>query len=479
MQRTALWGILLFAVCAVNLAAGESDKTEGDAPVAPPASRFKQSLPYGKDFVEVRKDNTLGRRYRHWGSWKAEFRDYLAEAKANSAARSKAPRVLKLGCVFLKNIRITFPNITGSDGKVLEAAYNTPAEFEKRMRLQTTAEYADFMCAFSGGEVAVEWTFETLDGIHWVQNGDKPNWGCQPKAAAEQIVRALAKYKGTDICMWVFCAGRPETLNAANAKQRVRGVGGGVSYTQWKLIDGYSLVTSVPDVGFLVHEFNHRYLDNLETIEGLRLTQFHGLARLGYKPNDLGYPALLNTYRSVYLYIVRRDMWRRFTVTGQNRMTREPFSGRAYDWAKVKDDCWFKLPELHDAELARLTGLAGFRMEAKRNTSYRLYTVGDEDRAKVLSPYVTAGGEEDAALNNLLSLHTESCAVLKTADGQWLFVRPDLADLYVNMRRFADKQAEPLPVFGYVLEGINPLLVLRAPPEMPLPADERGYFRRP
>ena len=47
-----------------------------------------------------------------------------------------------------------------------------------------------------------------------------------------------------------------------------------------KLLEGYSLVTSVPDVGFLVHEVNHRYMDNLDSIEGLRLTQFHGLGRL-------------------------------------------------------------------------------------------------------------------------------------------------------------------------------------------------------
>ena len=36
----------------------------------------------------------------------------------------------------------------------------------------------------------------------------------------------------------------------------------------------------------------------------------------------------------------------------------------------------------------------------------------------------------------------------------------------------------PLPVYGYVLEGVRPLLVLRAPPELPVPANERGYFQR-
>ena len=70
---------------------------------------------------------------------------------------------------------------------------------------------------------------------------------------------------------------------------------------------------SAPDVGLMVHEFNHRYLDNLTALEGIQLTMFHGLANLGYGGSDVGYPHLLNTYRSVYLYLIRRDMWRRFT----------------------------------------------------------------------------------------------------------------------------------------------------------------------
>jgi len=438
---------------------------------------LRQPLAYGKDLVEVRQDSTLGRRYRHWGDWQAEFQDYLREARANAASRPTPPRLLRLGCVFLKNARVTFPAIKGAEGKPLEATYDTQAEFQDRMRRQATGEYSDFMFAFSGGLVKVEWVFETVEGIHWIQEGDKPNWGCQPKAAGPQLERALGQHKGKDVCMWVFCAGRPTTQNAATPKQHVQGIGGGISYTQWKLIGGYSLVTSVPDLGFLVHEFNHRYLDNLEAIEGIRLTQFHGLARLGYEPDDLGYPHLLNTYRSVYLYIVRPDMWRRFTVTGANRTAREPFSGKSYRWDDVKADCWFKLPELHDAELAKLTGLASFKMDATKDADYRLYTVADADRAQVLSPYVAAGGERDTALNNLLSLHTESCAIVKTATGNWLFVRPDLADLYVDMRKVSGAGADALPAHGYVLEGIRPLLVLRAPPEMALPTSELGFFR--
>jgi len=35
-----------------------------------------------------------------------------------------------------------------------------------------------------------------------------------------------------------------------------------------------------------------------------------------------------------------------------------------------------------------------------------------------------------------------------------------------------------LPVYGYVLEEIRPLIVLRAPLEIPVPRSELGYFRQ-
>jgi hypothetical protein len=44
----------------------------------------------------------------------------------------------------------------------------------------------------------------------------------------------------------------------------------GVCSTQWKLLPGCSLVVTAPRLPLLVHEFNHRDLDNLQPIEGFR-----------------------------------------------------------------------------------------------------------------------------------------------------------------------------------------------------------------
>jgi hypothetical protein len=116
-------------------------------------------------------------------------------------------------------------------------------------------------------------------------------------------------------------------------------------------------------------------------------------------------------------------------------------------------------------------------MDADRKTNYRLYTVSGDDKAKLKSPYVENGGETDAALNNLLSLNTESVAVLQTATGTWLIVKPEMADLYIDMMKLAGKGKEMQPVYGYVREGVRPLLVIKAPANLSLPECEEGFFR--
>lgn len=438
------------------------------------AVKLGEPLAFGADKVEVTADGNLRRRYRVWGDWEAEVAAWLKQAKENAAARGTPARKLKVGCVFLKDAKITSTDLKGDDGEALTATYTTPPKFVDAMKTKGMQEYIDFMFAFSGGELEVEWVVETLEGLHW--SGPGSNWGCQPRAVGDQVLKALEKHKDADVAMWMFCAGRPTTLNSNDKKKQFGAPPYGVSYTQWAMYGGYSLVLSAPDLGVMVHEFNHRYLDNLPGIEGVHLTQFHGLAMLGYDGADCGYPQLMNTYRSVYQHIVRRDMWRRFTLKSDvNRTPKEPFSSKAYAWDEVKHDCWFKLPELNNEALSKLTGIPSFEMEAPKGQPYRLYKVAKADREKVTSPYLDTSNLEDKALNNQIAVHNESCAVLKTATGHWLFVRPDLADLYVDMERLSGRGNTPLPVYGYVNEGILPLLIIQAPAGLEVPVNERGY----
>ena len=441
-------------------------------------TRLREPLPFGRDLIEVTESRTLRRRYRHWGDWEREVADFKAEGARAVSAAGREPRVVRVGCVFLEDARLECPLIPGGDGRPLQAAYTTPEWFRRRMRDDICPRYGDFMEAFSGGEVRLEWTFATVRGLVWTFAGPQnPAIGFQPRAIADQFEKALATFSGDGIQMWVLCGGPPTPLNPAEAGQRVAGPPYGISYTQWKLLEGYSLVVTAPHLPLLVHEFNHRYLDNLRTIEGVELTMFHGLAMLGYDAGDCGYDDLLNTYRSVFQHLIRPAMHRRFTLVAENATSPEPFSGRAYDWNAVADDLWFRVPRLGPAELAGMTGLASLEIAGDRAERHRLFRVGADDRARVRSPLAIAGDDADTRVDNLLSLATESCAVLVTATGHWLFVRPDLADLYVEMGRISGRGGKPLEVHGWINQGIRPLVVLRADAALAVPESELGYFR--
>jgi hypothetical protein len=173
-------------------------------------------------------------------------------------------------------------------------------------------------------------------------------------------------------------------------------------------------------------------------------------------------------------------MWRRFTITEQHHTPKEAFRGKAYVWDEVKDDCWFKLPDLTDADLARLTGIPSVKItgdRAAKEEECRSWTVAAGDAARVLSPYVAQPAARETALNNVMKIRAESCAVFKTATGQWLLVKKELADVYVDMLKLSGKGHQPLPVYGYVNRDVLPLVLVRAPAEMPVPRCEEGYFR--
>ena len=93
------------------------------------------------------------------------------------------------------------------------------------------------------------------------------------------------------------------------------------------------------------------------------------------------------------------------------------------------------------------------------------------------SPYVEEADEHEIELNNQISTLDESAAVLLTKTGHWLLVTIEHVDLYVDMFAVAGKVGQPLPVYGYVLEGLRPLVLIKAPADLPVPPDEIGYFR--
>lgn len=471
MLRCLVLPLLMLLIAAQTVVAEES---AGKVVSKRFTTKLVEPLSLGDERIEVTEAGTLRRRYRAWGDYSQEAAVWKANAdRLTGGAPPK--RTFRLACIFLDDAVITCPDLMGTDGKPLTATYTTPAAFREKMP-RVAREYEEFTYAFTRGELKCEWVFDSLSGVHWTAPGKKPTWSCQPRMSAEQIEPLLAKYQDAQIDMWIFCCGLPTTMNGTKELK----IGGppfaGMSYTQWQLLQGYSVALTTPTLGVIVHEVNHRYLDNLNSIEGIQLTLFHGLDALGYENGDLGFTdGLLSTYRAVYLFNIRPAMWRRFSLVGPHGAKPEPYAGKFYSWKDVSDDAWFRLPCLTVAQLAELTGLPSLKIEGERRAIWRHFTVDDADQAKLESPYVDQPSTDNVTPNNLLSLCTESAAVLKTPTGHWLIVRPEVVEAYDQMR--VAQGGKPLEVAGWINENVCPLVVLRAPNELSVPEREIDYFR--
>ena len=484
-----------------------SEPSEGNALEPSGPARGKHSYPadykppikYGKeDIVGVTPEGTLSCRYRgDWDDpWGKYMESYLAEAKANAAARGvRQPKKVLFAAPIQKNTQVTAGSgILGIDGKPLRGHYSMP-EAQQQILHREAKKIADFFYAASDGEVTVEFIFPVLDGLKVANGKGKAILSIWPRGLQDQLLPMLKQYQNAGVIEWIFISGRVQVENSkvdakGNPTQRFGNGPFGVSYTGWPLYGGYCMATTAASAGLWVHEFNHRYLDGLKRHAGVQLTRVHSQGQLGYAPGH----NLDEIYFDAYRYLIRPAMWKRFSSTTPKIAPLEPFSGKAYAWAEVQNDCWFKTPELHNAELAKLTGINSFEIVVFGG-SQRLFKVAAADRSKVLSKYIEppkpvkakkGGAPPPGApppppvqLDNYIKMGAESCAVVKTATGTWLFVSANMADLYADMLKISGKGKEAVPVYGYVNEGVLPLLVFKAPAAMPLPTCEEGFFRTP
>ncbi len=429
-------------------------------------------LPHGEDFFEVSPQSTIRRRFRFWGDYEKELQSYLTEARESLARRETAPRKMKMVAVFFKDLRVPSLKFTDAAGQPLTGVLATGNDAIEHL-MQGCREYSDFMLAFTLGEIEVEWQKEViLERIDYPQR----KGAFWPRAIGDQLNPVLKKYEAAEIDMWVFF---PQGNVITDGKKDRKLQHGGIAYPQWRLYGAPTISLGVSGAGWIGHEMIHQLFDmNLPRSEGIRLNTIHGSGPQGYHGSDLVWPRLMCTYRNYYLHLYRRDMWRRFSIRGVRNTPREPFSGKAYVWSEVRDDCWVKLPQLGQTELAKLAGLPGLVIDAPERKPYDLFTVAERDRPMVLSPYLAEVDESDIRLNNQISTPNESAAVLCTTTGHWLLVTIEHVDLYVDMLKMADRSGRPLPVYGYVLDGLRPLVLIKAPADLPVPANELGYFRR-
>jgi len=460
---------LLVALTAGPCEAGEA--TKPNKPKPPYFPELQDPLVYGDEFVEVTENNTLRRRY-HDRDYEKDLAFYMKEAKAN--AKLHEPNTMKMLMVHCKDVRVTSDEWKDENGEPLSGVYSASDTLIKKIDKDLKA-LSDFVFAYSRGAIKMEWQVEVIkETLHHDarKKAKKKLWWLWPRGIGDQLEGPLAKYKDAGLDLMMFHCG-PAIVDETS---RFMPRWGGMAWTSWWLYGARTITVSNTSLPFVAHEWLHHIFDKtIQETEGINLTVMHPLTALGYHADDLGWPGFLAPYANRVRYFYPRDMWRRWDMHKEPG-PKEPFTGKAYAWDDVKHDCWVKLPPLGNAELAQLTGLKTIEIVPTPREPYTFFKVAPGE--KLASPRTDGAKTEDASLNNFLDFKRESAAVLRTETGHWLFVKPDLADLYVNMPKFHKGTYTPLLVYGWIQKEMKPLIVIKAPANLKVPANELGYFVR-
>jgi hypothetical protein len=356
--------------------------------------------------------------------------------------------------------------------KIPESFITEAKEYEKA--------FSDFVYASSEGAMVVEFLpAKIIEKIKY-NNGDLgAQWWFNPNEAEGQYEFLKDMKEGDADFLFFYLTIAKRTDNS----QDLYPANGGMAYGNLEIKGARFVALNDHEIARGVHEWQHHIFDTtIQETENMTVTRSHGLIDAGYAWDALKWGPLYGTlnvgpclayYRDCNLYYQPRDMWERWRLRPVHNTPHELFSGKAYKWDDVRSDYWFKLPRLLTQELQKLTGLQ--MVEATASDGAITFDVGDG--ADLSSPRLSGEVKNDAELNNCINLFHETAAFLKTPTGKWLFVKPQMADVYVDLLRLRGKPAQPLSVYGYVLEGDKAVLAIKLPDDIPVPADELSLFK--
>lgn len=436
----------------------------------PPLEPLKAPLAYEGELVEVTQQGSFRQRYHSYDLAK-DLAFYLERAKKKSVGRT--PGKMKILQVLIRQI-----DLIDSKGQVA-AVCKIPENFITEAK-EYEKVFGDLVYASSDGAMVVEWLpVRIIDKIRY-PNGDLgAQWWFNPKGADAEM-EFLKDFKAGDADFMFFYLTIAKRVD--NNQDLYPGYGG-MAYGAEEIKGARFIALNDHEIARGIHEWQHHIFDTtIQETENMTVTRSHGLIDAGYSGSSLNWGGRYGTlevgpclayYRDCNLYYQARDMWERWRLRPAHKMQHEVFAGKAYKWADVKSDYWFKLPQLFQEQLQSLTGLKMIQVSSA--DAALTFDVGDGP--DLASPRLVGDIKNDALLNNAVNFFHEGAAYLKTPTGKWLFVKPQLADVYVDLMRIRGKAAQPLSVYGYVLEGYKALLAIRLPDDMPVPTDELSFFR--
>lgn len=440
------------------------------AETRPQLEPLREPLACDGELVEVTQQNTLRQRY-HSYDFAKDMAFYLERAGKNSAGRK--PGKMRIMQVLIREIELT-----DSQGVVV-AVCTIPEKFVTEAKEYEKA-FSDVVYASSDGAMVVEWLpVQVVETIKYNVGNLGSQWWFHPKEAEGEMA-FLKDFKEGDADFLFFFL---HVAKRADNKQDVWPEYGGMAYGRQEIKGARVCTLNDHEIARGIHEWQHHIFDTtIQETENMTVTRSHGLTDAGYTGSSLTWSGTYGTlnigpclayYRDCNRYYQPRDMWERWRLRPAHNVAHEPFSGKAYAWADVRHDYWFKLPQLGPPELQALTGLK--TVQAISAEASLVFDVGDG--ADLASPRLTGDIRNDAALNNAVNFFHESGAFLATPTGKWLFVKPQMADLYVDVLSLQGKPARSLDVYGYVLEGYKALVAIRLPDDLPAPTDELSMFR--
>jgi hypothetical protein len=455
-----------------------------------PAGMFPLGVPleYHGEFVDVTDSNTLYTRYASKDFGK-DLDFYYNRAKAD--AKGRKPATIRMCEVFVKQFDVVARHPDNPGGKI-EATCRIPERF-----ITEAPEYEAVMAktyyAYTDGALQIQWRKPIIidKPLLYDQKQDNANqWWLDPKKIEDELLPFMKDIQPGDVDYFMFFL--DPAVRKDDPTKKIWPSYGGMAYADASIKGAHFLTINDHEIARGTHEMGHHLYDTtVQETEHMTVTRFHGMSDAGYygdevfgtqKYGTLDLGPIMLYYRDCMRYFYPRDMWARWTLHGYHNIAHESFSGKTYRWADVKNDFWFKLPQISKNELRTLTGLK--TADIATSEADLQFTVAPSE--KIESPRLEGALTADIALNNNINLRTESTAVLKTAKGTFLFVKPQFADLYADMfdirNNFNDGASHggPIPAVGYILQDDKGLVVFKLPDNYgKLPADELGFFRTP
>lgn len=447
-----------------------------------------QSVQYQDDLIEVKDDGNFRRHYLHWSDKAADWQAYYDLATDNEPEEQFKIRIVS---IFPENAVIRSVNTRAEDFHPLEASVNYDESNLEDYKQRNKTALDEYLVAATRGYLKTSMREVVIPDLLWEIQGTEWSGSLAEPITAKCLTYQLKERGWTDdeineVNVWILVQPDLQTRNrtASNKTITLQYAGTAQQFANARFANGLLIrvpESAGPDV--LSHELTHLFTANFKKTHDYLYCPFHGGGRMGYAdvPGSpypwigANNPAGLYDFNMLRYYI-SPTMWQTY---GQVAPTPPPITASAtgYRFSEVYQDWSTLLPRLTTNDIESLLGIG---MKITFNDSFTLFKVNWADRQLLQSPHHLIFTSSSVP-SNCLDRNINNVAVLKVPSGHWLFVKPELMELFCDMPRQADYSIGAgqnwLPLYGFYTtsDGLG-LVLIKAPARLPTVKAEMQYF---